>query len=306
MPSYNKGSSYSGNVAILTVACLLSCFNMVAQTPPAITGPGGATSAAFWYLGGVSPNCCSDITNKYWTVWAVNLTTNTSDPTPTIVWSTDSSTKVSIAPNGTTGATLTALGHSSAGTTYDINIWVTVDGVQSANFPVYINTPWTQSHTGPTASTTCTALFGLGTPNGWVGQVTNSLTDLAGNQVIPIDARETFENDKALYTGENWGVSSEASWPATDWSSNSFVDTYAMCWGGSPAPTPATTSWNTSGTTAINSDTQKYWMGSTSRFQGECSQRHALTWYTDHAVLSSVTTPVTTQSTCASGSGFLN
>ena len=62
-------------------------------TPPVITGPpNGATSAAFWYLGGITPSCCSDITNKYWTVWAVNLTLNNPAPNPTIVWSTDSPT----------------------------------------------------------------------------------------------------------------------------------------------------------------------------------------------------------------------
>jgi hypothetical protein len=237
----------------------------------------------------------------------VTLTTNTSDPNPTITWSTDSPSKVQITPNGTTGATLTALGHSSPGTTYDINVRVTVDGIQSAAFPVYINTPWTQSHTGPSSPATCSAIFGLGYPNGWVGRVTNTVTDLAGNQIVPIDARETFENDKSLYTNEDWGPpSSEAKWPATDWVNNAFLDTYALCWGGSPAPTPPTVSWSTNGTTAINSDTQKYWLGSTTRFSGECTQRQWITWYTDHIVLTSVATQISDQSLCAQGSGFLN
>jgi hypothetical protein len=84
------------------------------------------------------------------------------------------------------------------------------------------------------------------------------------------------------------------------------VDTYALCYANGPAPTPATTSWNTGGTTAINSDTQKYWIGSSNRFTGECSQLHPLTWYTDHAALTNVTTPVANQTTCAQGNGFLN
>lgn len=304
----NHRSLFYRNGLLKAAATLCFCLRASAQTQPVITGANGATSAAFWYLGGVSPNCCSDITNKFWTIWAVTLTTNTSDQHPTIVWSTDSPTKVQITPNGTTGATLTAVGHSNAGTSYDINVWVTVDGIKSRAFPVYINTPWTQSHAGPTPSATCPSLFGLQYPNGWVGRVTNSLTDLAGYAVIPIDAHETFENDIPKYTGEDWGIQAEANWPAPDWSNNSFVDTYALCWGGSPDPVPPTVSWNTNGTTLIDTNTQKYWIGSSAlgSFQGECSQRQALAWYADHVALSSVTTPISDQSTCAQGSGFLN
>jgi hypothetical protein len=33
-------------------------------TTPTINGPNGANSAAFWYLGGISPDCCNDLANK--------------------------------------------------------------------------------------------------------------------------------------------------------------------------------------------------------------------------------------------------
>jgi hypothetical protein len=264
-----------------------------------IQGPNQSSSVAFWYLGG-APSI-----DGYFVQSSLSLITNSNDTSPTIGWTTDSPAKVSISPNGSSGATLTSTGHSGAGTTYDIHITVSVDGVSSTSFPVFINTPWTQSHTGPSA-TTCTALFGSGW-TGWAGQVTNTVTDLTGTQLVPITSRETFENDKVLYAGENWGTNSEATWAPSSWTGHSFVDTYAMCWfsSGTP-PTPPTVPWNPNGTTKINSDTQKYWIGSGARFSGECSQRHAITWYTDHATLGSVTTPISDQSTCAPGRGFLN
>src|SRR5207245_602492 len=118
-----------------------------------------------------------------------------------------------------------------------------------------------------------------------------------------IDAKESFEHDRVLYAGEDWGPPSEGQWKAdTDWQGNTFTDTYAMCWGGSPAPIPPTVTGNPNGNgAAINSDTQKYWMGSLTDFQGECSQRHAITWYTDHVILSNITTPITDPTVCAQG-----
>lgn len=297
----------SGSIFSVT---LLFCSCAMGQTPPAIRGPNGATSAAFWYLGDVSPNCCSGLTNKYWTIWAVTLTTNTPDPNPTIAWSTDSPTKVRITPNGQTGATLSAVGHSAPGTTYDIHVSVTVDGIQSAPFPVFINTPWTQSHTGPSPTATCASIWGLSYPNGWVGQVTNTIRDLPGYVVTPLDVRETFENDIVKYTGEDWGIPAEANWPADpakhSWSGNTFVDTYLMCWNPQGVAIPPTVSWNPNGGTLINTDTQKYWTGSLTGFHGECSQRHSISWYTNHIALGSVTTPISDQSTCLPGKGFLN
>lgn len=295
---------FVGKLSFAGIAFLFA-LPLVAQTPPVITGPSGESSVAFWYLGGVTPSCCADITNKYWTIWSVNLTTNTSDPTPTITWGTDSPSKIQITANGTSGATLSSLGPSGAGTGFDINIWVTVDGVQSANFPVLISTPWTHSTASPT-SVTCASILGTGYV-GYVGQFANSATDVDGVQIIPIDVNEAWENDKPLYTGENWGSAANGSWPATDWSGNTYVDSYLLCYNPSiQTATPTPLSWNTSGTTTVNSDTQKYFFGSRTAFTGECTERKAVTWYRDHVAFSNITTPVTTQSSCASGSGFAN
>lgn len=296
----NERSARSIRIAI---GALVLTFSALAQNPPVITAadPQGSQNhvgyAAFWYLGGVSPSCCADLDNKFWTQWPVYLTTNTQDPNPVIQWFTDDQTRLQIVPNGAAGATLISLGHSAPGVNFDIHIWVTVDGVQSAQFPVYINTPWQQSQTDPSPfdangnMLTCAGNIDARYPNGWVGRVANQVTDLTGALLFPIDARETFENDQALFAGEDWGIQQEATWAANQWQNNTFFDTFAMCWSNVGPPTPQTVAWG-NGNTAISSDTQKYWMGSFSRFNGECSQRQADTWYTDHIAIGNISTPV--------------
>lgn len=273
----------------------------LAQTAPVITGPNGATSAAFWYLGGVTPSCCPELTNKYWTVWQINLAANTQNPSPVVQWSTDSPSKVVITQAGSTGAQLQSIGNSSPGTTFDIHVWATVDGMQSNIFPVFINRPWVQTQTTPSGYGSCASTIDANYPNGWVGRVQNSLTDLTGNALLPLTARETFENSTSLYSGQNWTSSplTEALWSSTDWTGNSFFDTYAMCW--ASGAVPPTVSWNASGGTAIYSNTQKYWVGSYSRFAGACTQRQALTWYTNHISIGNKTTPISNPSVCMAG-----
>ena len=304
---YPKSRTIIRDIAA-SLALLSGAFSAFAQTPPVITGPGGSSSAAFWYFHNISPSCCSDLVAKYYTQWTVYLTTNTSDPNPTIVWSTDSPTKVQITPTGTTGAQLTALDHSAAGTSYDINISVSVDGVSSANFPVFIDTAWAQTHSAP-SSVGCPAVFGAGW-NGWAGKVANQVGELTGTfNLTPIDATESFEHLRALYTTpiENWGALSATNWPVAAWSSNTFYDTYTVCWSGTSNPyTPAVVNWGTGTTTPVLSSTQKYWIGSLTSFQGQCSQRHDVTFNTNGPALSSVTTPVSSQGDCATGNGFLN
>jgi hypothetical protein len=237
--------------------------------------------------------------NKYFTVWAVNLATNTGDPSPTIVWFTDSPSLVSITPNGTLGALLTATGHSRPGGGYDINVWVTVDGVRSADFPVFINTPWTLSAAPPVPSRCIFA----NTPNGWQASVQYTATDLTGGGLVPIDTRETAENYKSLFAGENWGSPAEASWQPGGWNGFAqFTDTLAACWGGNPPPNPPTVQWNPGGNTQIDSYTQKFWLGgSYQRFVGECPIRQAVTFFTDHFTYTFVTTPITIPFDCAQG-----
>ncbi len=274
------------------------------QSTPVITGPNGASSAAFWYLGGVTPNCCADLTYKYWTVWQINLAANTPNPSPVVQWFTDSPSKLLITQAGPTGALLQSVGPSSPGNTFDIRVWAAVDGVQSNLFPVFINRPWVQSQVGPSNPGTCAATISANYPNGWVGRVQNSLTDLTGNAITPLVARETFENSKGLYTNENWTSTQlqEAAWSSMEWTGSSFFDTYALCWAGSAnLVIPNTVAWNPNGGTAIYWNTQKYWVGSYSRFVGACTERQALTWYTNHLTIGNKTTPISTPSVCNPG-----
>lgn len=140
---------------------------------------------------------------------------------------------------------------------------------------------------------------------GWVGRVDNSVQDLTGSTITPIDARETFENQVNIYPGSNWPNLQETAWSSAIWLQNIFVDTYAMCWAGNPAMViPNTTPWSLTGFTQINTNTQKYWLGSFFRFQGKCTQRKAIAWYTDHITHYNFTTPITNDTgsgPCAQG-----
>jgi hypothetical protein len=285
-----------------------------AQTQPVITGPTGGSSVAFWYLGGIYPGCCSDITNEYWTGWTVNLAANTPDPNPAVYWSTNSPTKIQIVPNGSTGASLIALGHSAPGGGYDITITATVDGVSSAPFPVLISTIWkvTQSAPNPFACNFVGAL------NGYQATLTNSATDINGVTIIPLDLHESLENTVSKYPSENWGSPVEGNWAAGTWSGNTWIDTVALCWGtGTVVGVPQTVwPWSTSGVTEINTLTQKFWFGSappiphsqnpSTDFQGACPYVQSVNAYTDHVTWTNVITPVPdpvppNKSACAQG-----
>ena len=205
------------------------------------------------------------------------------------------------------GAQLFSLGHSAPETNFDIHIWVRVDGVQSAQFPVFINAPWQQSQTDPSPfdsngnMLTCAGNINAQFPNGWVGQTANQITDLTGALLIPIDVRETFENDQPLFNMEDWGLPPEGTWFVPSWQNNTFFDTFAMCWSGAP-PTPPTVPWGSGNSTPIDSYTQKYWVGSSSRFNGECSQRQEGISYDDHIAIVNITTvPFINPSPCAQG-----
>ena len=82
----------------LAIAAAFCCLPVANATPPLIVGPNNSTSAAFWYLGGFIQSCCVDIPNLYYAQWPLYLYTNTTDPNPTIQWSTDSPSKVEITP----------------------------------------------------------------------------------------------------------------------------------------------------------------------------------------------------------------
>jgi hypothetical protein len=66
---------------------------------------------------------------------------------------------------------------------------------------------------------------------------------------------------------------------------------------------PPTVPWGSGNSTPIDSYTQKYWVGSSSRFNGECSQRQESISYDDHIAIVNITTPVPfiNPSPCAQG-----
>lgn len=86
------------------------------------------------------------------------------------------------------------MGHSNPGATYDINLWVTVDGVRSANFRVFLNTPWTQSGSAPSPS----GCNDVGATSGWQVTITYQETDLTRAEIIPIDANETWRTTRLI------------------------------------------------------------------------------------------------------------
>jgi hypothetical protein len=307
MTAMDDPSLVSRTITKVLVA-LLWAGSVYGQTAPVITSTNGQQTtnyAAFWYLGGITPGCCSDTPNGFYTQWPVYLTTNTQDPNPSIQWSTDSPARLQIVPNGTSGATLISLGHSNPGNSFDIFVFVTVDGLTSSPFPVYINTPWIQMASAPSPG----ACFFAGATNGWTATITETITDLTGTQLIPIDVHETWENLIPKYPGDDWPIFGEGTWYVRNWTpppQSTFVDSIGFCWGGTPQPIPQTVAWNPNGGAQIDSVTQKFWAGSDQRFQGECTLRQAVNDYTNHFSYSNGTTPVSNQGICAQGQNANN
>jgi hypothetical protein len=112
---------------------------------PTVYGPGNSTSATFWYLGG------APAVSGYLTSTTLQMQAPASGcVNPTITWSTDSPSRLSIAPSADgTSATLTSLGASAYQKGFDIHVTVTYNGNTSAPFSVFINTPYTMTTSLP-------------------------------------------------------------------------------------------------------------------------------------------------------------
>ena len=112
---------------------------------PSIYGPGDSTSVTFWYLGG-APS-----TTGYSTTAVLMLQPPTPPaPNPTIKWSTDSPSRLAIAPaTDGTSVTLTSLGASAYQKGFDMHVTVTYNGKTSSPFPVFIDTPYTMTTSQP-------------------------------------------------------------------------------------------------------------------------------------------------------------
>lgn len=124
---------------------------------------------------------------------------NNGNPTPSIQWTTDSPTRLSISPSvDNRSATLTALGPSGFQAGYDIHVTVTYDGTPSSPFPVLVNTPFTMTTSTDVAAYTCQQ---LGFPSNWVGYgnvVSHGIADLIGLTMAPIDVKESLEKQQWL------------------------------------------------------------------------------------------------------------
>jgi len=277
-------------------------FAVVVPKPATISGPSGATSATFWYLGG-NPS----IDGYAVTTTLTATAPNPSDPAAQILWTTDSPSKVSISANGLT-AVLTSTGASGFNAGFDIHVTVNYDGIPSAAFPVMIRTPY--SMTTSTPGQYCAGgLCGCPSqyPSDWVGFanfVSHGIADQMGKTLGPITTHESLE--KAEWLNASYSVfpnPEEGTWTTNIWTGNAFPDVFALC----AAPAAATAldpplaSYNPSGTAAVFNETQKFWVGSSTDFQGVCVQRGVVTFYTDHGAISSYSTPITNTADCSRG-----
>lgn len=289
--------------AVVLGIALMSPLRLSAQ-PPTVYGPNNASSVAFWYLGPGINSCCTSMPNLYYAQTVLTIVpTNNGNPNPSIHWSTDSPSRLSISPSANgLSAVLTALGPSTYQAGYDIHVIVTYDGYPSDPFPVFINTPFTMTTSADIGSYTCQQ---LGAPANWVGyanDVSHGIADLLGATLIPINVKESLEKRQWLNATYSSGPLPTATpWLWNQWQGNVFIDRFTIC-ASTPNPlNPPPTSYNPNGTTAVFNETQKFWVGTTTDFAGVCVQRGVVTLYTDHGRVSPYYTPVTNKADCNPG-----
>ena len=286
-----------------TVAQPAAC----SANPPLVRGPNNSSSATFWYLGG-APAVPGYATSTVLTIQApasgcVN---------PTIQWSIDSPSRLSLAPSpdGQT-ATVTALGSSAFQQGYDIHVTVTYNGNPSSPFPIFINTPYTMTTSLPGEFCNgygcgCSA-FGRPTWFGYANSVTHGLADLNGSIMTPIILNESLEKQQTI--NSTYGILAmqpiAGTWQANQWNTitqpNTFTDVFALCAASNDGLNPPLSSYNPNGTSAVFNQTQKFWIGSGSHFNGVCVQRGVVTLYSDHGAISPYYTPITNKADCNQG-----
>jgi hypothetical protein len=278
---------------------------------PTITGPGGSTSAAIWYLGG-EPSI-----DGFYVQTTLTGNTNWSS-TNAPYWSVlqgsrlPGFTKVSLSASVASTNTVTSTGANASSQSfqydYDVLVQISTDGLPSDPFPISVNAPW---RVYPI----------LVTPDSNSGQGFESdyiygLYDVAGNVFhIPITLHETEENCQALYQGANWCdyAATGGTWFAvnpgtgtTDWNTSTdppfWVDGYKF-----PAISQSPPSQNPQSpllTTPVESLTQKFFVGALGSiqfglqpgtpwglpfhnapnvFRGICVERNIIEVYLDHA-----------------------
>lgn len=258
-------------------------------------------TATFWYFGGVSGS------SGYSTTTTLTATPPSSScMSPTITWSTDSPSRLSIAPAGLS-ATLTSKGASQYQKGYDIHVTVTYNGKASSPFPIFINTPYsmTTSNGGGYCNGSgcdCPA-FGYTGYIGYINTVGHGVADLNGNIMTPIVLNESLEKQQWLdstYSGA--AFPSASTWTPGQWNgNNTFTDYFWICAPSAGSLNPPPASYSATGGTVIFNETQKFWVGSGSHFQGTCVERGIVTLYNNHGALTTNYTPITNPADCAQG-----
>jgi hypothetical protein len=249
------------------------------------------------------------MTHRYYAQTVLTMVPpNQGNPSPSIQWSSDSPSRLAIAPSGDgRSATLTALGPSGFQAGYDIHVTVTYDGTPSSPFPVFINTPFTMTTSTDVASYTCQQINGPPPQGstGWEGYgnvVAHGIADLVGQTLIPINVKESLEK-QTWYPASYQGGSNPAAtpWLWNQWIGNTFDDLFSICAATPNNLNPHPTSYNPSGGTRLFDETQKFWIGTTTDFTGVCVQRGVVTLYTNHGRLSPYYTPILNKADCNRG-----
>jgi hypothetical protein len=109
----------------------------------------------------------------------------------------------------------------------------------------------------------------------------------------------------ATYGAHSAGNPEATPWNVADWNDDdkTFTDVFHIC---GPAginnvlDVPLTAYLQVGGTAVFN-ETQKFWIGSTTDFQGVCVQRGIVTLYNNHGSLSPYYTPITNKADCNAG-----
>ncbi len=318
-----------------------SAVNLHVTTKPRIITFNSQNNAAFWYLGpGISGSSGTGCSGKLYCVDGYYVQTrlfvqapvNNTNPSPIIVWSTDSPGKLqlnddaSMTPTGL-AEILTSLQPSDmAAATYKppeqwaVHVTVTYDGIASDPFPVYINTPYSDQtvnmgrYCSDTGKCDCNAQGFFSGQAGYVTVSQNLPLDILSFVLNPIRIHETLENRVVVAGWQGAPAPIPGTWSAgvaSQWVHDSdqnvwrFNDFLYVCTSQPGSLTPPPTASNSGNSIPAMTQTQKFWVGTSgggqNPFTGVCIQRALLTLYDDHGNSSNQQTPGIPATICSPG-----
>jgi hypothetical protein len=282
---------------------------------PKITLSNGATSAAIWYFG---PGITGTVPNGYLTFQTLQATYPAdTNPNPTITWSTNQPSLLRLTAQQFTNKTSYYIAQATGPSfttrqlpppTYNISVVETWDGVKSASFLIFINMPYSNNavnegqYCDPPGTCDCNAGGAYPGDTGYVTLNNVYTEDLFGNYITKTNTNEVLFNQLYLGTG-NWtsalGNPGQGNWPPARWNSQiTFPDYYYICTSNPSYLSPPPTS-SGSGGTEVFSETQNYYIGSTTNGQGLCTQASAADLYTNHGEQSNIRPPAYPATVCA-------